>query len=284
MTELTSIKEYLSRASGTEGSLLIPKKIYDTLIMAVMKALIPRSEAAVYMGPEGCPGSSVDIDLENPDSILIRETGEAAEYVLDVAEYTSTNLKPKKYGVALRITKELLEDGKWNMLERNIYRAGIEIAENETSVIVSDALDSAANTVAGGAAVTIANITRAMQYLEDSDYTPTTMFIGTEVLNDLRNIDTFVEFQKVGNTEMLTRGYLGNVYGMNVIRVSANAGFTKTTAYVIDNTQAYAFVEKRPLTVENFDLVTFDMSGAVVSQRFAVGALRTSAIAKITSS
>ena len=284
MADYKQINEYLSRNTGTEGSLLIPKKIYDTLIMAVMKSLIPRSEAAVYIGPEGIPGSSVDIDLETPDSILVRETAEAAEFVLDVAEYTSTNLKPKKYGVALRITKELLEDGKWNILERNIYRAGIEIAENETAVIVSDALDQAANTVAGGAAVTIANITRAMQYLEDNDYTPTTLFIGNEVLNDLRNIDTFVEFQKVGNTEMLTRGFLGNVYGMNVIRVSSNAGYTATSAYVIDNTQAYAFVEKRPLTVENFDLVTFDMSGVVVSQRFAVGALRTKSIAKITSS
>ncbi len=284
MAELTSIKEYLSTKTGTEGSLLIPKKIYDVLIMAVQKALIPRSEAAIFIGPEGIPGSSVDIDLETADTMAVRETAEAAEFVLDAAEYTSINIKPKKYGVAIRISKELLEDGKWNMLERNVFRAGIEIAENETSVIISDALDDAANTVAGGAAVTVANITRGMQYIEESDFTCTTMLVGPEVVNDLRNIDTFVEFQKVGNTEMLSRGFLGNIYGMNVARVSKNAGITTTTAYIFDNTQAYALVEKRAITVENFDLATFDMSGAVVSQRLGVDSLKTSAIAKITSS
>lgn len=279
---LTAISEYLQRSSGTEGSLLIPKQIYNMLIMAVDKALIPRSEAAIYIGPGEIMGSSVDIDLETADTLLAREVGEGAEFPLDVAEYTSTNIKPLKYGVAIRITRELLEDGKWNMLERNIFRAGIEMAENETALVVSSGLDSAANTVSGGAAITIANITRAIQYLHDSDFNPTTLFIGMEVLNDLQNIDSFVEFQKVGNTEMLTRGFIGNIFGMNVIKVSTNAGYTATTAYVIDNNQAYALVEKRAVTVEGFELATFDMSGVVVSQRLAVKVLRSSAIAKIT--
>lgn len=282
--DFVAIKEYLGDWAGTEGQLLLPRKIYDTLIMAVQKALIPRSEAAIYLGPGDIPGASVDIDLETADTMQVRETAEGSEFPLDVAEYTSTNLKPKKYGVAIRITAELLEDGKWNMLERNIFRAGQEIAENENSVVISDGLDQAANTVSGGAAITIANITRAMQYLEDADFRPTTFFVGNEVLNDLRNIDTFVEFMRSGNTDMLDRGFLGTIYGMNVIRVSTNAGMTATTSYVIDNTQAYAFGEKRPISVENFDLATFDMKGAVVSQRFAVKVLRSSAIAKITTS
>jgi len=46
-----------------------------------------------------------------------------------------------------------------------------------------------------------------MQYLDDEDYEPTTLFVGMEVINDLRNIDTFVEYSKVGNTDMLQRGF-----------------------------------------------------------------------------
>jgi len=45
--ELTNVKELLQTDIGTEGSLLIPKKIYDTLIEEVDKALIPRDEAAL---------------------------------------------------------------------------------------------------------------------------------------------------------------------------------------------------------------------------------------------
>ena len=185
MADIVKIKELLQTSTGTEGSLLIPKKIYDRMIMAVDKALIPRSEAMLVLGPADIPGSSIDLNLETADSMKVTEVGEGAEFPLDVEEYTSINLKPKKYGVAVRITREMIEDSKFNLLGLNIDRAGKEMAENENSLVISDALDNAANTVSGGASFTIANLTRAMQYLEDSDYTPTTLFVGNEVLNDL---------------------------------------------------------------------------------------------------
>jgi hypothetical protein len=281
---LDYIKSYLGTGTGTEGSLLIVKKIYDTLIPETAKKLIPRNEAAIYLGPADIPGSSVDINLETPNTLSFREMGEGAEGVLDNQDYTSFNMKPVKYGTVIRITRELIEDGKWNLLERNIQTAGRRAAENENSLIISDALDNASNTVAGGAAVTIPNITRAIQYLEDADFTATTYFVGTEVTNDLRNIDTFVEYSKVGNTDMLTKGFLGNIYGMNVIQVSTNAGMTKTTSYVTDKQYAYVIAEKRPFTIEKFKMETFDMEGAVVTQRIKVRHLRADAIVKITSS
>ena len=148
-----------------------------------------------------------------------------------------------------------------------------------------DALDAAGNTVTGGAAVTIANITRAGQYLRDSDFTPTTYFIGPEVLTDLQNIDTFVEYDKnpVGYKEMLDKGFIGKVYGMNVFQVSANAGMTTTSSYVTDKENAFVLAEKRTITVENFELPAYDMSAAAVTQRIAARQLRASALAKITS-
>lgn len=278
------IKEYLSTGAGTEGSLLIPKKIYGTMVEEVMKVLIPRSEAAIYFGPSEIPGSSIDVNLETVNTMKVREMGEGSEAPLDNQEYSSTNLKPVKYGVTIKITRELLEDAQWNLLERNVRLAGKRIAENENSLIISDGLDSATNTVSGGAAVTIANITRGMQYLEDADYEATSYFVGNEVVNDLRNIDTFVEADKVGNRDMLAKGFLGVIFGMNVMRVSTNAGMTTTTSYITDKAHAYMIAEKRPMSVENFELATFDMSGAVITQRLKVKVLRADAICKITSS
>ncbi len=282
--ELKFIKELLQTGLGVEGQLLIPRKIHDTLIDEVEKALIPRSEAALFFGPNDIPGSSIDVDLVTPNTMDVRVVGEGAESPIDQAAYTSFNLKPVKYGVAIRITKEMLEDGKWNLLEHNIRVAGKRFAENENSLVISDALDNASNTVAGGAAITIANITRAMQHLDDEDYTPTTLFVGMEVLNDLRNIDTFVEANKVGNTEMLMRGFLGTIYGLNVIKVSTNAGMTTTTAYITDRMHAYVISEKRPVTVTNFELPVYDMSAANITQRIKVRQIRAEAIAKITTS
>lgn len=278
---MPNINELLTTSQGTEGSLLIEKKIYDTLIEAVEKNKIPREQIATYVAPSGIPGSSIDIDYETSDSLAVREIAEGAAVPLDVVEYTSTNYKPKKYGVRPLITKEMQEDGKFDLLLQNISRAGKEMAENETSLIVTDALDNAANTISGGASITVANITRGMQYLEDSDYVPTTMFVGPEVANDLRNIDTFVDADKLGSTEMRMNGFVGKLFGMDVIRVSGNL-MTTTTAYIIDKNEAIVLVEKRPITVEQYDDLTHDMSGAVVTQRLKAGVRRSSAICKIT--
>lgn len=281
MTEFQFVNEFLSTAAGTEGSLLIPKKIYDTLIDAVDKVLLPRSEAAFYIGPAQIPGSSIDIDLVTPDSLNVRELGEGGEIPMDIAAYTSTNVKPVKFGVALRITKEMMEDAKWNLMAHNVKMAGKKLAENENSLVITE-LDNAAQTVSGSGAITIADITRAMQHLEDADYEPTSFAIGMEVANDLRNIDTFVEVNKAGNNDMLTKGFIGNIYGMKVFKVSTNAGMTTSSSYVYDNNEAYCIAEKRPITLENFKLPLVDSEGAAITQRLRVKYLRTAGICKIT--
>jgi len=283
--EYKAIQEFLSTGLGTEGQLLLPRKIHDTLIEEVDKNLIPRSEAAMYFGPSDIPGSSIDVDLVTPNQMKVRITAEGAEIPIDQSAYTSFNLKPQKWGVALRITREMMEDSKWNLLQHNMMVAGKRFAEKETELIISDALDNASNTVTGGAAITIANLTRGMQYLDDGDYTPTTLFVGAEVMNDLRNIDTFVE--KMGNRDMLTRGFVGVIYGLNVIKFSTNAAPSSTYskyAYITDKMQAYVIAEKRPVTIENFEMPAFDMSAASVTQRIKVRHLRADAIAKITTS
>ena len=275
------LTELLHTGLGTEGSLLIPRRIYPTLVEESEKELIPRELAAIYIGPDGIPGSSVDINRVVENTMDVRRVAEGAEVPLDQIEYNNLNVRPVKFGVAVRITREMLEDANWNLLQHNIQYVGRRFAENENSLVIT-ALDGAANTISGGTAITVANITRAIQYLRDSDKKPSDFLIGMEVLADLQNIDTFVEFQKVGNTEMLQRGFLGTIYGMNVAAVSTNAGMTTTTSYVLDRRYGYVIVEKRPITIENFDLPTFDMTGAVCTQRIQTATLRDVAIAKIT--
>lgn len=283
MAKLQYVKELLSTELATEGSLLIVKKIHDQLIEEANKRLIPRTEAKFVVGPANIPGSSYDIDFEVENSLDIREIAEGADIYLDNQKYTSINVKPVKYGVSIRITREMMEDAKWNLLESNIRTAGKRFAENETNLVLIQ-LDTADNTVAGGAAITIANITRAMQYLEDADREPTTFLVGNEVLNDLRNIDTFVEADKSGSTEMMDTAFKGVIYDMKVMRFSTNAAPSSTYskyAYVYDKDEAYAIVEKRPIMVERFDLPSNDLTAAAVTQRIAVKALRTNSIAKI---
>lgn len=278
------IQELLSTDIATEGSLLIVKKIHDTLVEEVAKALIPRSEAALVIGPSGIPGSSIDIDLEDVNTLDVRQIAEGADITIDNQTYSSINIKPLKYGVGIRITTEMLEDGKWNLLQRNVRTAGKRFAENENKLVLQQ-LDTAASDNSGGASFNIADLTQSMLDVEDNDFTPTTLLIGNEVLHDLRNIDTFVEADKLGSREMLASGFVGRIYGLNVVRFSTNAAPTTTYskyAYVYDNREAYYIVEKRPMSVENFALPSNDMSAAAITQRIAVKAIRTGAISRTT--
>jgi len=280
----TKIKEYSNTDDGVARTLLVPKLIMPTLIEAVEKTLLPREISAMVLS--GFQGSSIDVNLETPDSVNVRSVAEGAEIPIDALEFTNVTFTPLKYGTAVRITREMMEDAQFELLQRNISAVGEKLAENENKLIVTQ-LDLAGATTTGGAAITIANITESMQDLEDNDYTPTDFLVGTEVLNDLRNIDTFVEADKAGNTEMLMRGFLGTIFGMNVVRLPATtaalpSATNRKYAYVLDRSQAYGIAIKRDITVENFDMPSFDMQGAAITQRIDVKLLRSAAVSRIT--
>ena len=280
------INQYISTEDGSEGTKLIPKLIMPTLIEEVDKTLIPREMAAMVFNPTQIKGSSFTVNLEAENSLNdLNVVSEGAEIPLDKLAYSTVTFTPKKYGVAVRITREMMEDSQFELLQRNIRAIGKNFAEKETDLVIG-ALDGAGATTAGGAAVTIANITESMYDVEENDYTPTDFLVGNEVAQDLRNIDTFVEANKAGNTDMMQRGFIGTIYGLNVARYSSNAGTnaTATSAYVFDRSQAYAIAIKRDITVENFTLPTYDMEGAAITNRIDVQLLRSNAVSKITSS
>ncbi len=281
------ISAFISTEDGTPGTLLIPKLIFPTLIEAVDKALLPRELAAMVIGPGQIQGSSFTINLETKDSINpIEEVAEGAEISLRSLDFSTVTVTPKKYGVSVRITREMMEDSQFELLQRNIRAIGKRFADKETDLILGAITTGTGATTAGGAAVTIANITESMFDLENADFNPTDFIVGNEVAQDLRNIDTFVEANKAGNTEMMSTGFIGTIYGMPVMRFSTNAGgnATATDAYIIDRSEAYMLAIKRDLTVENFDMPLYDMQGAAITWRFDVQVLRTNAISKITSS
>jgi len=281
------ITEYISTEDGTAGTILIPKLIFDRLIPEVNKALLPRELAAFVLGPTQIQGSSMTINLEAPNTLDIRKVGEGAEIPLDNIDIDTVTVTPVKYGVAVRITREMIEDSQFPMFEINIGAVGKRFAEKETELVIT-ALDGANATTSGGAAITIANMTESMQDLEDNDYEPTDILIGTEVLNDLRNIDTFVEAQRAGDTEMLNTGFKGNIYGLKVTLFSSNAtpapSIYKKYAYVLDRKEAYLIAIKRDITIENFNLPSYDMQGAAITNRISVHLLRSKAVSKITTS
>ena len=286
MADLKHIKEYIDTGDGVAGTLLIPKLIFPTLIKEVDKNLLPRELAAFVITPAQWQGDTFNFNLEEENSMNLRIVGEGAEIPMDELGYESREFEAVKYGVAIRITREMIEDSQFPILQGQLRIVGKRFAEKETELIIAALTAGVGSTITGGAAFTIGNLTEAMLNIENEDYTPTDMICGNEVIHDLRNIDTFAEADKWGDITSYNRtGWIGVLYGLKVYRYSTNAAPSTTYAkycYVIDRDYAFAIAIKRDLTIENFDLPTYDMQGAVATMRLDVDYLRTDAISKIT--
>jgi len=282
MTKYQHLKETITTGLGTEGSLLIPKTIAANLIIEKDRKTLDRVLAAQFYGPSTIRGSSIDVGLEDTGVAEVNVVGEGGPVPLTNDTYSSTNIKPLKYGGRPLITREMVEDSMFPLIEHNIRKVGRRLAENETGLILTQ-LDGATNVVAGGAAITYQNLTRAQQYLRDNDYEPTDLLVGPEFFKDLTDIDTFVEANKWGGVTTNQTGALARVLGMNIHLFSANIG-TTTSGYIIDRNEAYAIAEKRPVSIERYDDKVHDLMGVVATQRIAVKLLRDTAVARITSS
>lgn len=273
-----------STAGSSTGSRLIPRTLYGTLIRAVRKQLVLRSLVARMLGPSDIPGSSVDIPMQQPETMVVKRVTEGAVIPLDAEEYSGFNLKPYKYGVRVMITREMEEDSLFGVMDMNIETAGYEIADNEEALIVAQ-LDAAAtassNTVANSnATLPISDITASMQQLEEQNFRPSHMIVGVEVANDLRNIDSFNEADKTGGPSAANgQRLIGSIFGMKVI-VSNNV--SAKLAYIIDSNHALIGAEKRPVTIEKYFDAARDTDFAVVTQRVAYRYLRSEATSEIT--
>lgn len=272
------LQEILTRSAEDET---IESEIYDVLIQSVKANLVATNLLAIRIGREGIPGDSVTIDLTDKNVQLVHEIGEAAEVPLEIGTISSFTLKPKKYGLRPLITKEMMEDGKFDLMQYNLQEAGYQMARRLDGLLLAqiEAGDSAAsNTVSGGTAITVANMNTAIYNLENADYNATDLVISPAVAMDIRNIDTFVEADKAGVTNP-SKGLLGKIFGMTVWQ---STQVTANYAYVIDRQHALALAEKRPITIERYDDVTRDLSGVVITARWDMRYLRDGACAVIT--
>lgn len=281
------LKELLTRTGESE---LIESEIYAVLIRAVRRKLVGTQLLARRIGPESIPGSSIDVDLETKNSMWVERTGEGAEFFKSHSKAETFNLKPEKFTLDVQITKEMLEDAKFALVEWQIDQAGYEMGEEMDYEILAQIKAGAdANTVAhavnSGTAVTVAKINDTIAFLEADDHHATDMVVDSGSATDLRNIDTFVEADKLGSRETFERGLIGRIMGMNVF-MTQQAALRQTTynyCLVVDREHALVMAEKRPISIARYDQVNKDITGIAVSARFKARYLRAEACAYLYS-
>jgi hypothetical protein len=260
---------------------MIPSQIYGTVIEAVRDKLIGTQLLALRIGSDGIPGSSIDVVTQDVNSMTVSTLAEGQEVPISLEAVSTFNMAPVKYGLRPLITKEMVEDNKWDIIQRNLTEAGYAMARKLDSLILAqiEAGDSSAShTVTGGAAITLANIVTGIYNLEYDGYMATDLIVSSAVAQDIRQINTFVEADKAGVTNP-SKSLIGVIYGMRVWQTNM---VTANYAYIIDKDHALVLAEKRPITVEQYNDVTRDLSGVVLTARWKARYLRANACCVIT--
>lgn len=267
----------------------IPSTLYGNLIDAVRKNLI-LAPLSMKIGAGSIKGSTLDVVTEDRDSSAVHTLGQGQEIPIDLGETSTFSLTPLKYGLRPVVTKEMQEDGQWDMIQFNMQLSGYKMADKLDTLLFAQ-LDAGAalttddngatrtaNTTSG--ALSIANIASTMEFLETDGYKCTDFIVHPAVAADIRTVAEFVHADKSGVTDV-SQGLIGTIFGMKV-HVSRNA--TANYGYIIDRRHALMYAEKRPVTIERYNDVTRDLSGVAVTARWAARYLRPDAIAYIDTS
>jgi len=268
---------------------LVKQQLYDIIKEAMYAKTVGRQLVDVIPLKAG---HEMDFVLADKDSMKMRFVTEGATFMTDVEAYTKRTITPIKYGNLVVISQEIREDANWPVMKRNLKIAGVQAALKEDYLVFTAFNDSTygissdSNQYANssGTELSIYDIATGMKAIEDDDYEPNTIVLHPTQVAELRQIETFVEADKVGSDITMQRGFVGKIFGMDVIRTT-KAYIDQTTsqyAWILDTTALGVLVVKRPLTMRAFEMPERDAVATAISFREEAGVLRPKAGYKIT--
>ena len=307
---MRQLRKLIGTQSGNAESQIIPEVLHSSLIKAIDQKLVLQK----------LPGFWVDNDLQRG--------GDTKTYTFDLADsmeadlvspgaqipeseepYTSEiTLKVRKVGIRPMITREMIEDGKWDEMGRQTARATYKMARlidracgrgitQESGAFPASGTNSA-RLIERMAAVKASGFTMPddlltlVGALEANNGRATDIIMHPNYYVGIRATDWFAPSIKPleeGNAGFANdNGLVGTAYGLRWWQSTnlAYSGSTLTgsgTAVVWDATQLpFAFLNKRPLTIKQIVNDERDIVGLAFTQRFNVMNVVPSAVAWVT--
>lgn len=281
--KLVRAKELLL-TEGIEGSTLIQSELYRTVI----EGAEPRKCFRDIIPTTQMKSNSMTVTLGEAGSYAV-EVAEGAEIPIQTQDYGSRTFTVKKYGVRPLITKEMVEDSQFGVVELEARKAGAKIQNKFNQLHLTSLLDNAGDEHdTGGSNQGIKAVAAAKGVLASHDFQATHLIAHPELMTMLTK--EFVPGNYVGSAEVMAGG-LPNILGLGVGECSTtDASGTYTWGYaadgeiggiVIDAPNAALTGMRRDLTIEKYEDPIRDLVGMSVTMRFAYNYLHAYAISRI---
>ena len=177
------LNEFLGKGQ-TLGDYFVAAKVYDDLVTYSLDSdITPLISAHMINGWEG---GDLTIDIPSRTGYVANEFSSGGILPTGTIEVMKATLSPISFGIAPRITEDLIEDAQFGLMEQHLKNAAQAIGEKASNLaltVIGTAADGWGTLNAGNASAdetTFAQIMTAIQGNTDDRWITNTMIINPE--------------------------------------------------------------------------------------------------------
>lgn len=217
------------------------------------------------------------------------EVPEATDIPIDNQDYDTVEFIAKKYGVRPLISKELIEDGLFNVAELEMRKAGRRVENRLNQNGITELIDSAGlEHDCEGTNLGIKAIASAVSKVRAAGFNPDTLIMHPSA--EAIVLQEFVPTNYYPTEAIVNTGMVPNILGLKTHTCGVTKSGTEEWDYdtdgdigmvVYDSVAAAAIGMRRDITVENYDDPIKDMVGMTVTSRFDVEAIIANACCRV---
>ena len=219
------------------------------------------------------------------------EVAEGAEIPIDVQDYSYRDFTIKKYGVRPLITKEMVEDGLYDVIALEVQKAGARIENRINQAALSVVLENSGNSAdcGGSGGTPVAKLAEAIGANQADGYQSNAIILHPGMAGAV--MSAFTSVATVMGEAITRGGMIGTLLGCPVyVTGVTDTSSTYTWGWgtdnyicglVINKENAGATAMRREITVQKYDDPIRDLVGMGVTARFGCNYFFADAIARV---
>lgn len=287
-----TVKQLLQAEDITETTLLqeeVIKKVYEGAEPAkCVRNVFPIQKTKSY---------SVRFIVGGAGSYA-EEVAEGAAIPVNEEAYSKIDVEVKKYATRPLITKEMIDDGLFNIVEHEIKKAGLRLENTLNRVVLENLLaklDGLEDIDPVGDHIAVTDIAVAIAEVKEANWMPDTLITHPIAEGHLLQDSNLVYVAYAGTETPLREGTIPRLLGLKPYTLSVSprsnigvywdgtGGANHYYAIVLDSNNSAVIVMRDDITISQYEDPIKDLVGITAKMRFGVGVLHNNAGVRILS-
>ena len=220
----------------TKSDIITQEEIRDVVLRTVEENLLYRMAFGTSLNVSGMANDTLKIPVEGDTMGEPVEIKPGMEFPLDEEDISTISVTVAKYGVAIKIAKEAIDDSKFDVIAMQVEKKARKMQELLNTLAHTElAANLHANSPIGtdGGPLVFDEIIDARTELVNSGFMPNMIIVDPKGEADLIKSAEFQRATDLGD-DVVLNGAIGRVAGMSVF-VDNSGKLGDNEAYVIDN-------------------------------------------------